>query len=67
MSNKYIKCFSQDKADELSYLGFEYLYEQNGIFYFKNDDSKSKKMKFSKNNSENFSENDIVYSKTLNF
>jgi hypothetical protein len=63
--NKYIQCFSQEMADNLSNLGFEYLYETNGIWYFNDNDVLSKSVKFSNGN--NFSDSDIVYTKSLNF
>lgn len=64
---KYIKCFSQNKADELTKIGLEFLYEQNSVWYFKNNEKLSLSVNFSKSNSENFSENDIVFAKSLNF
>jgi len=65
MKDMYIKCFSQEKSDELESKGFEFLYDKNGIWYLKNNEKLSKSIKFSK--SENFNENDIVLTKHLNF
>ena len=65
MKDTYLKCFSQEKSDELESQGFEFMYEKSGIFYFKNNERLSKSINFSK--SENFSENDIVFTKRLNF
>jgi hypothetical protein len=31
---KFIKCFTEDKANELKNKGFVFLYEQNGIWFF---------------------------------
>lgn len=32
---KYIKAFSQEKSNQLSIAGYEFLYEQNGVYYHK--------------------------------
>jgi hypothetical protein len=62
---KYIRCFSKEKSDELVLKGFELLYEQNGVYYFNNNEELSLSVNFSK--SDTFSENDVVYAKSLNF
>lgn len=64
---KYVKCFSKEKADELVSAGYEMLYEQNGVWYFNNNEELSLTSNFSKSDSINFSENNIVFSKSLNF
>jgi hypothetical protein len=32
---KYIKCFSEEKKNQLIQFGVEFLYEQHGVYYFK--------------------------------
>jgi hypothetical protein len=58
---KYIKAFSQDKSEQLITAGYEFLFEQHGVYYFKNN-SKLK---------ENFSNQEILKdtkpSLTVNF
>jgi len=48
LQNKYLKCFSQEKFKQLKNAGFLFLYEQNGIYYFENNDKLIKQ--FSKDN-----------------
>jgi hypothetical protein len=48
VENKYLKCFTQKKSEQLKEAGYEYLYESNGIFYFQN--SKELTVKFSNTN-----------------
>lgn len=62
---KYIKCFSKEKADELVSIGYQFLYEQNEVWYFNNNEKLSLPINFSK--SENFSDSDVVLCKCLNF
>lgn len=64
-NTKYIKCFSEIKASELIDIGFEFLYEQNGTWYFVDEPALSKSVKFSNGN--NFSDSDVVFTKCLNF
>jgi hypothetical protein len=35
--NKYIKCFTLEDKDKLINLGFNYMYEQNNVYYFENN------------------------------
>jgi hypothetical protein len=58
---KYIKCFSDDKANELEMHGFIFLYKQNGVFYFENNES------LTTNFSNNELFNDTKQTTTLNF
>lgn len=37
LESKYIKCFSNEKAESLKYVGYKFLYEQNGVYYFENN------------------------------
>lgn len=39
LKQNYIKCFDSEKSKELEENGFEFLYEQNGVYYHKNNDS----------------------------
>lgn len=64
-NKKYIQCFSKEKAKELDSVGFEFLYEQNGVFYFVDNPDLSKKIKFSNNN--NFCDSEVVFTRHLNF
>ncbi len=32
--NKYIKCFSKEKSEELKRIGYIFLHESNGVFWF---------------------------------
>jgi hypothetical protein len=48
VENKYLKCFSQEKFEQLKEAGYKYLYESNDIFYFLN--SKELTVKFSNSN-----------------
>ena len=61
LKNKYIKCFSQDKSNELKNAGFVFLYERNGVYYFENNSNLCKQ----------FSKNDLLKntktSMTINF
>lgn len=57
---KYIKAFSQEKADSLKELGFTYLFEKQGVYWFENDE---KLIKFSEANILN----DTQTSNTMNF
>jgi hypothetical protein len=45
LEQKYLKCFSQEKSDQLQKTGYEFLYERNGVFYHKNN--KNLSIKFS--------------------
>jgi len=51
---KYIKCFSQEKSDSLSKLGFTFLFEKQGVFWFENSFEKI----------ENFSSNEEILKDT---
>ena len=59
MTKKFIKCFTDEEKQELIKRGFDFLYEQNHVFYFKN----------SKNT--NFSDvpvlKNVSFTNTLNF
>lgn len=57
--NKYIKCFSKETADELKDIGYELLYEQNGTWFFENNEQLNHISKFSKN--------DVMTCNRLNF
>ena len=46
-SKKIIKCFSEEKSQELEKHGFKKLYSQNGVFYFEFNEKLS--VKFSDN------------------
>lgn len=59
---KYIKCFSSDKVDYLKNIGFVFLYEQNGVYYFEDKDKLSKKINFS-----DYNFNDCEVVNRLNF
>lgn len=48
LKNKYIKCFSQEKSEELKRAGYKYLYEDGGVFYFENNSDLT--VKFSESN-----------------
>ena len=50
LKNKYIKCFSQEQSEELKKLGYIFLHESNGVFWFENNEKIS----------QNFSENRIL-------
>lgn len=62
---KYIKCFSQDKANELNKIGFEFLYEQNGIWFFSNSQELQLPCNFSINS--DLGEDGVMLCKSLNF
>lgn len=51
--NNFIMCFTEDVKNKLIGQGYELLNEINNnnktIYYFKNDNSLNKKLKFSKN------------------
>jgi hypothetical protein len=55
LQNKYIKAFSQEIADCLKLKGFEFIQETNGVYWFKNNESKAI----------NFSDNEL--SKNIKF
>lgn len=46
-NKRYIKCFTKEKSDELIEVGYKYLYESNGVFYF--EDNQNITVKFSDN------------------
>ena len=48
LQNRYLKCFSKEKFQQLKDVGFLFLYEQNGVYYFENNDKLIKQ--FSKDN-----------------
>lgn len=58
--NKYIKAFSQEKANFLSEMGFSFLFEKQGVYWFENDEKLIK-----------FSESDLLkdtkMTNTINF
>jgi hypothetical protein len=37
LENKYIKCFSIKKKNQLLDAGYKYLYMNNGTYYFENN------------------------------
>jgi len=37
LEEKYIKCFSEEKKEQLVKSGYEFLYEQHEVYYFKNN------------------------------
>lgn len=45
LKQKYIKCFTHEKSAELKLVGYKYLYESDGIFYF--EDNQDLTIKFS--------------------
>jgi hypothetical protein len=61
IKQKYIKCFSQEKSQKLNNVGYQFLYEQNGVYYHQNNENLTVK----------FSNTDILedtkYSFTVNF
>ena len=36
--NKYIRCFDEIKSAQLQEAGFLFLFEQNGVYFHKNND-----------------------------
>lgn len=60
---KYIKCFSEEKYNELLNTGFDFLYSQNGVYYFNN----TLKLANIFNKKTNFSKNELEFTNTLNF
>jgi hypothetical protein len=50
LKQKYLKCFTNDKAEQLKQLGYTYLYDKNGVYYFQNNENLTIK----------FSDNDIL-------
>lgn len=58
---KYIKAFSQEKSDELSSVGCEFLYQQNGVYYHR----KPKQFEEKFSNSDLFK--DTKFSMSINF
>lgn len=50
LNKRYIKAFSKIKSEELIEIGYKFLYESNGVFYF--EDNQNLTAKFS-NNSDN--------------
>jgi hypothetical protein len=64
---KYIKCFSQEKADSLQDIGLSFLYDQHGVWYFEDNAKVTQNMRFSKSEDGKFSEDDIEFCKSLNF
>lgn len=47
LKQKYLKCFNSDKAEQLRQVGYTYLYEKNGVYYFQNNENLT--IKFSSN------------------
>ena len=39
LKQKYLKCFTLEKSEQLKILGYIYLYEQNGVYYHQNNES----------------------------
>lgn len=64
-TNKYIQCFSKEQSNELESIGYEFLYEQNGTFYFLDNPDLSKFKKFS--DGSNLCDGNIKFTKSLNF
>jgi hypothetical protein len=62
---KYIEVYTTRKFEEMCDLGFNFLYEDAGVYYFENNEDLSKKVKFSK--SKKFNEDNIVESNSLKF
>lgn len=48
LKNRYIKCFSKVKSEQLQEIGYKFLYEANGVYYHENNEQV---IKFSDNNS----------------
>jgi hypothetical protein len=42
---RYIKCYSEEKSEELKLAGYRYLYQDNGVYFFENN--KDLSVKFS--------------------
>ena len=59
--DKYIKCFSEEKHNELIESGFTFLYEQNQVYWFEDNE------KLTANFSENHGLKDIKFTSTINF
>jgi len=38
-----MKCFNQKKYEELLSCGYKFLYEQNGVYYFENNEHLTRK------------------------
>lgn len=55
LKHKYIKCFSEEKLEELKLAGYKYLYENNGVYYFENNQDLT--VKFSSNSNCNILQN----------
>lgn len=61
IKNKYIKAFSKEKSDQLLNVGYEFLYEQHGVYYHQNNSDITAKF----SNSDLLQ--DIKFSTTVNF
>ena len=49
LTNKYIKCFSLKKKEELENAGFSFLFQKAGVWYFKNQEHSVSKFSDNKN------------------
>jgi hypothetical protein len=43
LKNKYIKAFSKEKSYQLLSAGYIFLYEQNGVYYYQNNNDITEK------------------------
>lgn len=48
LNKRYIKAFSKSKSEELQEVGYKFLYEANGVFYF--EDNQNLTANFTHNN-----------------
>lgn len=60
MSKKYIKCFSKEDCDKLISQGFDFMYEQNEVYYLEN--TKQVTTNFSEDNNLN-----VKFTNSVNF